>query len=122
MKSYDYSHRRTGGCMSEHDFGETYTFLELFFRTYVTREDEVQIVLQAILDIYMLEYNRADPARALKELRNPRNAGRKRHFVKEDACRIRELHHQGYSIRNIAEELGIPKSSVQRLLNEGAVP
>jgi hypothetical protein len=28
MISHDYSHRRTGGGMSEHDFGETYTFLE----------------------------------------------------------------------------------------------
>lgn len=122
MKSHDYSHRRTGGCMSEHDFAETYTFLELFLRTYVTHEDEVKIVLQAILDMYRLEYNRADPVQALKELRNPRNAGRKRHITQEDECRIRELRYHGYSIRYIAEETGIPKSSVQRLLNEAAVP
>ena len=47
--------------MTEHDFGETYTFLELFFRTYYSREEEVKIVLEAILTTYMQEYGRKDP-------------------------------------------------------------
>ena len=122
MIAYDYSHRRTGGSMTEHDFGETYTFLELFLRTYVVHEDEVKTVLHAILEMYMLEYNRKDPVRALQALRNPRNAGRKKHIANEVVTRIRELHNQGHSIRCIAEETGVPKSSVQRLLNDGTVP
>jgi hypothetical protein len=108
--------------MTEHDFGETYTFLELFLRTYVIHEEEVRIVLQAILETYILEYNRVDPVRVLKTLRNPRNAGRKKHIANEAVCRIRELHNQGHSIRCIAEETGVSKSSVQRLLNEAAIP
>ncbi len=122
MISHDYSYRRTGGGMTEHDFGETYTFLELFLRTYVVHEDDVKTVLQAILKTYMLEYNRADPVQALKALRNPRNAGRKKQISNEVVSRIRELHSQGHSIRCIADETGVPKSSVQRLLIEGNVP
>ena len=118
MIPHDYSHRRTGGGMSEHDFGETYTFLELFLRTYVVHEEEVKIVLQAILDTYILEYNQADPIRALKALRNPRNAGRKSQTKEEDISRIRELRRKHLSIRSIAEEIGVPKSTVQRVLNE----
>jgi len=122
MISHDYSHLRTGGSMSEHDFGETYTFLELFLRTYVVHEEEVKIVLQAILDTYMLEYNRADPIQALKTLRNPRNAGRKKQISDDNVGRIMELYSKGLSIRKIAEETGIPKSSVQRWVHEGHVP
>ncbi len=122
MISHDYSHRRTGGCMTEHDFGETYTFLELFLRTYVIYEDEVKIVLQAILEMYMLEYNKADPVRALKALRNPRNAGRKKQITDDNVDRIRGLYRKGLSIREIAEETGISKSSVQRFLRKGNVP
>ena len=122
MISHDYSHRRTGGGMSEHDFGETYTFLELFLRTYIVHEEEVKIVLQAVLDTYMLEYNRADPIRALKALRNPRNAGRKCQTTEEDITRIMELRRNHYSIRSIAEETGVSRSTVQRLLNEPTVP
>ena len=122
MISHDYSHRRTGGGMSEHDFGETYTFLELFLRTYIVHEEEVKIVLQAILDTYMLEYNRANPIRALKSLRNPRNAGRRSQAREEDISRIRELRRNHHSIRKIAEETGVPRSTVQRLLKEPTVP
>jgi transposase-like protein len=122
MISHDYSHLRTGGSMTEHDFGETYISLELFLQTYVVHEDEVKIVLQAILDTYMLEYNRTDPIRALKKLRNPRNAGRKKQITDDDVVRIRKLYSKGLSIRKIAEETGIPKSSVQRWLREVHVP
>ena len=116
MMPHDYSHRRTGGCMTEHDFGETYTFLELFLHTYTVHEDDVKVVLQAILDTYVLEYNRMDPVCALKALRNPRNAGRKQQTGDDDICRIMDLRSKGCSVRSIAEKTGIPKSTVQRLL------
>ena len=119
---HDYSHRRTGGCMSEHDFGETYTFLELFLHTYTVHEDDVKVVLQAILETYVLEYNRKDPICALKALRNPRNAGRKQQTVDDDIRRIKHMHSKGYSIRSISAETGIPKSTIQRLLRKPAVP
>ena len=115
---HDYSHRRTGGCMSEHDFGEAYTFLELFLRTYTVHEDDVKVVLQAILDTYVLEYNQADPVRALKALRNPRNAGRKQQTGDDVIYRIRDLRNNGCSVRSISEKTGIPKSTVQRLLKK----
>lgn len=122
MMPHDYSHRRTGGCMTEHDFGETYTFLELFLNTYTVHEDDVKVVLQAILDTYVLEYNRADPVSALKALRNPRNAGRKQQTVDDDVRRIRNMHREGNSIRSISAETGIPKSTVQRMLRKPTVP
>lgn len=118
----DYSHRRNGLYMTEHDFGETYTFLELFFRTYTVHEDAVEVALKAILDTYMLEYNQADPIRALKALRNPRKAGRKQQIADEDICKIMNLHCKGWSIRSISEETGISKSTVQRVLRKSAVP
>ncbi len=122
MTAHDNSFRRTGGSMTEHDFGETYTFLEFFLRTYVIHEDEVRIILKAILETYLLGYNRADPIRALKRLRNPWNAGRKKQITNEEVRRIRELHNRCHSVRRIAEETGVPRSSVQRRLNELTVP
>jgi len=116
MIPHDYSHRRTGGCMTEHDFGETYTFLELFLHTYTVHEDDVKTVLQAILDTYVLEYSRADPVHALKTLRNPRNAGRKQQTDDNNICRITDLRSEGCSVRSISEKTGIPKSTVQRVL------
>ena len=104
--------------MTEHDFGETYTFLELFLHTYTVHEDDVKTVLQAILDTYVLEYNQVDPVHALKSLRNPRNAGRKQQTGDDDVCRIRGLQNKGYSVRSISEKTGIPKSTVQRLLKK----
>ena len=102
--------------MSEHDFGEAYTFLELFLHTYTVHEDDVKVVIQAILDTYVLEYKQVDPVRALKTLRNPRNAGRKQQTSNEDICQIKDLRNNGCSIRSISERTGIPKSTVQRVL------
>ena len=104
--------------MTEHDFAETYTYLELFLSTYTVHEEEVGTTLKAILDTYMLEYNRKDPIHALRVLRNPRGAGRKALTTTEDATRVQELHNSGMSIRGIAEETGLSKSTVQRLLNK----
>ena len=122
MIPHDYSYCRTGGCMSEHDFGEAYTLLELFLHTYTVHEDEVTVVLQAILDTYALEYNRKDPARVLKALKNPRNAGRKQQTRDDDICRIKDLRSKGCSVRSISEKTGIPKSTVQRVLKNSDVP
>ena len=114
----DYSHRRTGLCMNEPDFGEVYTLLELFLKTYTTHEDEVKIVLDAILEVYMKDYRKKDPVRALHALRNPRRAGRKQAILSEAIQSVLLLHDEGESLRSIAEKTGISKSSVQRILNE----
>lgn len=114
----DYSYRRTGLCMNEPDFGETYTLLELFLKTYTTHEEEVKIVLETILEIYMKEYQRKDPARAIRALRNPRYAGRKKSLSDETIQNVKSLHDEGESIRSIAEKTGVSKSSVQRILNK----
>ncbi len=115
--SQDNIYRRTGLCMTEHDFGETYTFLELFLKTYCSHEDEVRIVLDTILATYMQEYGRKDPIQALKALRNPRNAGRKQTIPEDVEHMVKSLHCLGKSIRAIAEETGLSKSSVHRLLS-----
>ncbi len=104
--------------MTEHDFAETYTYLELFFKSYVVHENEVEIALKAILDTYMLEYNHKDPIHALRMLRNPRGAGRKALTTTEDVVCVMKLHNSGNSIRSIAEETGLSKSTVQRLLKK----
>ena len=104
--------------MNEHDFGETFTYLELFLKTYTTHEEEVKVVLDTILEIYMKEYQRKDPVRALHTLRNPRCAGRKRTISVDIIQNVCSLHDAGESIRSIAEKTGVSKSSVQRILNE----
>ena len=114
----DYSYRRAGLCMIEPDFGETYTYLELFLNTYTTHEEEVKIVLDTILETYMKEYRQKDPVRALHTLRNPRGAGRKKTIPDETIQNVRSLHETGESIRSISEKTGVSKSSVQRILNE----
>lgn len=114
----DYSYRRAGLRMIEPDFGETYTYLELFLNTYTTNEKEVKVVLNTILEVYMKEYRKEDPVCALHTLRNSRGAGRKKSIPDEAIQEVRLLHEAGESIRSIAEKTGVSKSSVQRILNE----
>lgn len=111
-------YRRTGGGMSEHDFGETYSFLELFYRTYTINEKAVKDVLGTILDVYKMEFDcgNSNPEIVLKTLRNPRNAGRKQTLSADTIDTVFSLRSTGISIREIAYKTGISKSTVQRLI------
>jgi Helix-turn-helix domain of resolvase. len=114
------SYRRNGLFMSEFDFSELYTCLELFYKTYTACEAEVKTVLEAIENVYAREYRLSSPEQLHKVLHNPRNAGRKAKLEPAEVERIRELSGRGYSVRKIAEETGIPRSTVQRNLGPEA--
>lgn len=93
-----------GLTMIEKDLGELYTYLELLQKTYLCCEDEVRILLDTILRIYSLQFYRKDLVAAVHELRNPRNAGRKRTYSDADMQRVKEKSGEGLSIRKIAAE------------------
>ncbi len=101
--------------MAESDFGELYAYLKCFHSTYAIEEETVEHLLEVIAWVYAQEYDREDPM-TIRYLRNPRGAGRKQKTSQEMAKKIKELSRSGMSIRQISEETGVPKSTVQRLL------
>lgn len=115
MKTYRAAQSRFGSRLEEHDFGELYSLLDYFYRVYAIREDAVKLVLDTIAEAYSTEYGHDDPA-AIKLLHNPRGAGRKKKISVEAQQEIRSLHKSGLSVREIAQNTGISKSTVQRIL------
>lgn len=109
--------RAPGIGMTACDLTELYSFLELFRRVYLGFDHEVDTLLYGIRDIFSLECFIVDLETALRELRTPRNSGRKAKYPTSDRIRVEKLFHDGHSIRDIAAVTGIPKSSVQRLLS-----
>ena len=110
---------RSSGCyMQEKDLAELYTYLLLFSKTYLCARDEAVVLLDAIRMVYSLEFSCPDPEAALRKLKNPRNAGRKPHFSATIANEVKNLHEDGLSVRAISNQIGISKSSVQRLLRD----
>lgn len=101
--------------MTEKDFGELYAGLTCFYRTYAIEEQAVKLVLDTVANAYATEYGHDDLS-AIKEIRNPRNAGRKRKYSEGVKQRVKDLSKSGLSTRQISAETGIPKSTVQRLL------
>lgn len=104
-------------CMIDHDLGELYTYLELFNKVYGGYESEAATILNGILEIYTEEYRVENADKALRELRNPRKAGRKSSITEEQKSEIKRLREAGKSIREISGETGVSRSSVQRLLD-----
>lgn len=100
----------------EKDLGELYTYLELFGKVYDGYDTQIETLMKGIEEVYAHEYRCKDPEKALRRLRNPREAGRKQKYTQEQIEQVRELAREGRSIREIAEESGISKSSVQRWL------
>ena len=113
-----YRQSRDGLLMQDGDLGELYSYLELFRNTYITCEKEADRMLLAIQEIYMLQTGIRESMEALKNLRNPRNSGRKKTITEEQAGAVQELRCQGMTIREIAENTGLSKSSVQRILKK----
>ena len=101
--------------MRAKDLGELYTYLNLFGRVYTDCEEERKTIEHGIEDIFMREYGHADATAALRSMRNPRNAGRRRKNGDEAREQIRLLAAQGKTIREISAETNIPKSTVHRV-------
>lgn len=98
------------------DLGELYTYLELFNKVYGGYEEEVETIRNGILEIYTKGYWPKDADTALRELRNPRGAGRKSTITDEKTAEIVQFRKMGMSMREISAETGVSKSSVQRIL------
>ena len=111
--------RVPGVHMVERDLSELYTYLELFGRTYTVCAPEVMALMQTVKDIYILQTGISDEEAVFRALRNPRNAGRKKKVTEGDSAKIKQLSGEGMTVRAIAEELHIPKSTVQRMLHPG---
>ncbi|MBQ6441257.1 MAG: helix-turn-helix domain-containing protein [Lachnospiraceae bacterium] len=104
--------------ISGKDLAELYTYLALFGNVYDGYDTEIEALRNAIEEIYA-EANRCNDAEyALNKLRNPREAGRKQTCSPQQIKQIREMRRCGMSIRRIAEESGMSKSSVQRWLRK----
>lgn len=104
--------------MQEKDLGELYTYLELFGRVYDGYDGEVEKLRKGIEAIYAEEYQCRNAGEVLKRLRNPREAGRKQKYEQQQIEEVRALAHTGRSIREIAEETGVSRSSVQRWIRK----
>ena len=107
--------------MTGNDLAELYNYLTIFRKTYDDAESEAERLCRVIRDIFADQEGHVhgeDADKALRRLKNPRNAGRKKTILPEQEQRIRELHEQGCSIRKISEEVSIPKSTVSRVLSD----
>ena len=103
---------RTGLHITEHDFPEIYTWLEFFAQNYDNTAKEVQIVLHGIVEAYMEK--RADEHRVITEEEaiaflkardsNPRNAGRKPKYSKDEQARMISLLETGTEKTTVAEQ------------------
>ena len=108
---------RACGCfMQEKDLAELYTYLDLFAKTYLCGRKAAMSLLVFVRQVYSLEYDCPDPDKALRRLKNPRNAGRRREYSDLTAVQVKQLHKDGLSIRRISAQTGIPRSTVQRIL------
>ena len=110
--------RERGLIMADRDLAELYSYLRLFRRTYVACEKETDELLDAVKYLYMLQTGIIVTDEALVQLRNPKAAGRKKSITQEQCQKVRELHSSGMSIREIAANTGLSKSSVQRILQD----
>lgn len=99
------------------NLAELYTYLEFFVKYYDGFDQEAEVLMKGIREIYQEESNCKDPDEALRELRNPRNAGRRKKYSELDIKKLRQMA-KGKSIREISEMTGIPRSTVQRMLRE----
>lgn len=110
--------RERGLVMADRDLAELYSYLRCFRRTYVACENEADELLDAVRGLYMLQTGITDADEAFAELGNPRSAGRKKSITQEQCQKARELHSSGMSIREIAANTGLSRSSVQRILQD----
>ena len=106
--------------MTGKDLAELYNYLVLFRKTYSDAENEAERLCRVVREIYAGQegFVQEEADKAMRKIRNPRNAGRRKKILPAQEQRIRELHEQGYSIRKISEEVSVPKSTVNRVLSD----
>lgn len=102
--------------MNNKDLAELHYYLSLFHDVYAIRSNEVDDLLESIKMIFEAQTGEHNPEQVMRMLRNPRNAGRKEKCSNDDLRIINALREEGRSIRQISEQTGISKSSVQRIL------
>ncbi len=107
--------RRQGVYMEVGDLLELQSLLSLYEKTYSCGQEEAVALLEAVQRVLSLEYD-ISPENAKKRLRNPRGAGRKPTYTEAQSLEVKRLRKEGLAIRNIAEQSGIPKSTVERIL------
>ena len=106
--------RIPGVFLCAHDFYELHASLSFFNKVYSCYDAEITALLLGIEEIYANEFTDSNIEEARKQIKNPRNAGRKPHYTEEDIEQIRALRKDGLSIREISEKTGISKSTIQR--------
>ena len=106
----------SGYFMQEKDLAELYTTLDLFAKTYLCGREAAVSLMDSVRLIFSLEYACPDPDAAMRKLKNPRNAERKPLYSYAVTAQVKQLRREGLSIRDISAQTGIPKSSVQRIL------
>ena len=108
--------RAIGCCMQDKDLAELYTYLDLFAKTYLCGRDAAVSLMDTVRKVYSLEYVCSDPDKEMRKLKNPRNAGRKPLYSGFVTAQVNQLRREGLSIRDISAQTGIPRSSVQHIL------
>ena len=106
--------------MRDQDLAELHSYLLLFTKIYDDREEETRKLISAVRDIYCFQTRgmyKGDEEAAIKSIKNPRGAGRKKRIGDEDSRQVIQLRETGLSIREITRETGVPRSTVQRILS-----
>ncbi len=101
--------------MKAQDLLELWQLLEMYRGTYGEEGgDSLEGCLEGIRERYKEETKGED----IQKGRNPRKAGRKRIYTKEENAGIRQLHSQGLSIREIGRRAGCSIGHVQDVIKE----
>ncbi len=106
--------------MRDQDLAELHSYLLLFTKIYDDCEEETRKLISAVRDIYCFQTRgmyKGDEEAAIKSIKNPRGAGRKKRIGDEDSRQVIQLRETGLSIREITRETGVPRSTVQRILS-----
>ncbi len=104
--------------MKEQDLLELWQLLKMYRQTYGEEgENNLERCLEGIGERYKEETKGGD----IRKGRNPRKAGRKRVYTKEENAEIRQLHSQGLSIREIGRRAGCSIGHVQNVIKESKI-
>lgn len=105
--------------MNPTDLGELYILLRVYVQCYSTEERDSQLLAE-VEEKYRVRYRSYNHRDAPAEIRNPRNAGRKPTMDPAQAERIRQMHADGKTIREIAAAESCSTGYVHKLIREHA--
>lgn len=98
--------------MKHQDMSELYQLVKLYVRTYGYDKDTGTEFLSELRNRYLEQFN----GKSIEEACNPRGAGRKAVYTKEENDRIAELRKEGLSLRAVAKAAGCSLGHVQDVL------